>query len=57
MALEDTPTGKADMGRASVGVACSAEELDPEVSVVLTEFQRLVGERSRFPDSICVGEP
>ena len=57
MALEDTPTGKADMGRANMGVACSVEELDPEVSVVLTELQRLVGERSRFPDSICVGEP
>lgn len=43
------------MGRASLGVACSAEELDPEVSVVLTEFQRLVG--PDFPTSICVGEP
>lgn len=55
MALEDTPTGKADMGRANLGVARSAKELDPEVSVVLTEFQRLVG--PDFPTSICVGEP
>lgn len=55
MALEDTPTEKADM-RANAGVACSAEELDPEISVVLTEFQRLVGERSRFPDfHLCRG--
>lgn len=45
MAQEDTPTGKADMGRTRLGCCMSAEELDPEVSVVLAEFQSLVRER------------
>lgn len=56
MALEDTPTGKADTATADLGVACSAEEWDPEVSVVLTELQRLVGERPVLPNPhLCRG--
>lgn len=48
------PLGRLTWEDRDLDVACCAKELDPEVSVVLTEFRKLVGEN---PTPVCVGEP
>lgn len=56
MAQEDTRLGRLTWEETDLCVGCS-KDLDPEVSGILIEFQKLLRERAAFLNPIFIGSP